>query len=199
MKSLLLLCVVYQLTEAINIPLVAINTNSWSSRENLHIEGEIQSLRISARAIVSGLLAECGEEPWRQLVAINMSSADSQCPDGWVEENEEGVRACGRGPVSSTCESVHLNNIHQIEYTRVCGKAIGYQYGNPDAFAQRDSGVTVDQNYVDGLTKYNVWLPSTTSLDICSKCERRRYTRRQHTQLSLFSPSRSLSSALCRE
>ena len=96
MKSLLLLCIVCQLTEVINIPLVAINANSCSSKENLHVEGVIQNLRISARAMVSGLLAECGEEPWRQLVAINMSSAESQCPDGWVEENEEGVRACGR-------------------------------------------------------------------------------------------------------
>ena len=152
MKSLLLLCVIYQLTEAINIPLVTINTNSCSSNENLHIEGAIQNLRISARAMVSGLLAECGEEPWRQLVAINMSSANSQCPDGWVEENEEGVRACGRGSARSSCESVLLNTEHQMRYSRVCGRAIGYQYGNPDAFAQRDSGVTVDQNYADGLS-----------------------------------------------
>ena len=153
MKSLLLLCVICQLTEAINIPLVAINSNSCSSNENLHIiEGAIQNLRISARAMVSGLLAECGEEPWRQLVAINMSSADSQCPDGWVEGNKGGVRACGRGSVGPSCESVLLNSEHQMRYSRVCGRAIGYQYGNPDAFAQRESGVTVDQNYVDGLS-----------------------------------------------
>ena len=153
MKSLLLLCVVCQLIEAIDIPLVAINgntANSCSSNENL--EGAIQSLRNSARAMVSGLLAECGEEPWRQLVAINMSSADSQCPDGWVEENEGGVRACGRGSVGPSCQSVLLNSEHQMRYSRVCGRAIGYQYGNPDAFAQRDSGVTVDQNYADGLS-----------------------------------------------
>ena len=153
MKSLLLLCVVCQLIEAIDIPLVAINgntANSCSSNENL--EGAIQSLRNSARAMVSGLLAECGEEPWRQLVAINMSSADSQCPDGWVEENEGGVRACGRGSVGPSCQSVLLNSEHQMRYSRVCGRAIGYQYGDPDAFSQRESDVTVDQNYVDGLS-----------------------------------------------
>ena len=153
MKSLLLLCVVCQLIEAIDIPLVAINgntANSCSSNENL--EGAIQSLRISARAMVSGLLAKCGEEPWHQLVAINMSSADSQCPDGWVEENEGGVRACGRRSVGPSCQSVLLNSEHQMRYSRVCGRAIGYQYGDPDAFSQRESGVTVDQNYVDGLS-----------------------------------------------
>ena len=153
MKSLLLLCVVCQLIEAIDIPLVAINgnaANSCSSNENL--EGAIQSLRNSARAMVSELLAECGEELWRQLVAINMSSANSQCPDGWVEENEGGVRACGRGSVGPSCQSVLLNSEHQMRYSRVCGRAIGYQYGDPDAFSQRESDVTVDQNYVDGLS-----------------------------------------------
>ena len=154
MKSLLLLCVVCQLTEVINIPLVAINSNtanSCSSNENL--EGAIQSLRISARAMVSGLLAECGEEPWHQLVAINMSSAESQCPDGWVEENQGGVRACGRGSVGPSCESTFLNTEHQMRYSRVCGRALGYQYGHTDAFFANLNGVvSIDQPYVDGLS-----------------------------------------------
>ena len=195
MKSLLLLCIVYQLTEAINIPLVAINANSCSSKENLHVEGVIQSLRISARAMVSGLLAECGEEPWRQLVAINMSLAESQCPDGWVEENEEGVRACGRGTVGPSCQSVLLNTEHRMRYSRVCGRAIGYQYRGPDAFSLRDSGVTVDQNYVDGLSitygspRQHLWTFAAAV----------REGRQQPAPLSLFSPSRRLSSALCGE
>ena len=37
----------------------------------------------------------CGEGVWYNLVSINMSDPLSQCPDGWVEENIEGVRACG--------------------------------------------------------------------------------------------------------
>ena len=38
------------------------------------------------------------------------------------------------------------------EYTKVCGRAIGYQYGHPDAFAYRLNGETIDQIYVDGLS-----------------------------------------------
>ena len=58
-----------------------------------------------------------------------MCTADSQCPDGWVEENEGGVRACGRGTVGASCQSAFFNNDHQMEYTKVCGRAVGYQYG----------------------------------------------------------------------
>ena len=79
-----------------------------------------------------------------------MSSADNQCPDGWVEENEGGVRAYGRGTARANCKSVFFNS--QMQYTKVCGRAIGYQYKTTDAFALRDSGVTIDQIYVDGLS-----------------------------------------------
>ena len=155
MKVLFLLLALCQLAIAsINIAPVAIGGNAKSCPSEEKVERAIQSIKNSTNDITRLFQAmpQCGAGIWHQLVAINMSSADSQCPDGWVEENEEGVRACGRGPVGPSCESVHLNNIHQIEYTRVCGRAIGYQHGSPDAFAQRGSGVTVDQNYVDGLS-----------------------------------------------
>ena len=152
MKSLFLLFVVCQLTEAVNIAAVVIDgntANSCSSEEKL--EEAIQSLRTFARAMVS-IKPQCGEGIWHQLVSINMSSANSKCPDGWVEENE-GVRACGRGTVDASCESVFLNNDdHQIRYTRVCGRAIAYQHKTTDAFDHRNSDVTIDQNYVDGLS-----------------------------------------------
>ena len=98
-------------------------------------------------------IPECGDGIWHQLVNINMSNVDNQCPDGWVEENEGGVRACGRGTVGASCKSAFINsNDHQIEYTKVCGRAIGYQYGHTDAFAERIGTETINQNYVDGLS-----------------------------------------------
>ena len=117
---------------------------------------KLEILRNSTRAATSKLTAnvpQCGGGTWNQLIAINMSSAGSRCPNGWVEENEGGVRACGRGTVDASCESVFLNNDdHRIEYSRVCGRAIGYQYGSPDVFSTRSSGLTIEQNYVDGLS-----------------------------------------------
>ena len=94
---------------------------------------------------------DTGEGIWHQLVSINMSSANSQCPEGWVEENEGGVRACGRGTVAGgSCKSAFFNS--QMQYTRVCGRVIGYQNRTTDAFAQRSSRVTIDEIYVDGLS-----------------------------------------------
>ena len=94
---------------------------------------------------------QCGDGFWYQLVSINLSTVDSQCPDGWMEEKGE-VRACGRGSVGVSCQSAFLNSDHQMEYTKVCGMAIGYQYGHTYAFAERSGDENVDQNYVDGLS-----------------------------------------------
>ena len=157
MESLFLLYAfaTYQLAIAVNIAPVTISgdtPNSCPSQEKLERASEI--LMNSTRAAISKLTSnvpQCGDGIWYQLISINMSSADSQCPYGWVEENE-GVRACGRGSVDGSCESIFLNNDDQVGYSKVCGRAIGYQYGSIDAFAQRVDDVTINQNYVDGLS-----------------------------------------------
>lgn len=99
-------------------------------------------------------IEQCGERLWYQVLSVDMSDANSQCPDGWVEENDGGVRACGRGTVGEAgCKSVHLRN--NIDYTKVCGRAIGYQYGSPDAFDPSriaPPNNLIDQTYVDGLS-----------------------------------------------
>ena len=94
---------------------------------------------------------ECGEGVWHNLVSINMLDPLSQCPDGWVEENVEGVRACGRGSVGGSCKSAIFSN-DDYEYTKVCGRAIGYQYGHTDAFHADLSSIVIDGVYLDGLS-----------------------------------------------
>ena len=51
--------------------------------------------------------------------------------------------------VSSGCRSV-IFPLHGIEYQRVCGRIIGYQYGNPGAF--HGGTHSIDQSYVDGIS-----------------------------------------------
>ena len=158
MKSLFpsLVCVICScglaVAVGVNIAPVVIESdgntaNSCSSEEKF--ERAIQSLRGD---VISRLIppqcGDTGEGIWHQLVSINMSSANSQCPYGWVEENEGGVRACGRGTVDGSCQSVFFNS--QMQYTRVCGRAIGYQYKSTDAFSQISR--TIDEIYVDGLS-----------------------------------------------
>ena len=96
-------------------------------------------------------IEQCGEGLWYQVASLNMSKLDNQCPPSWVEENEGGVRACGRGTVGRGCVSATFST-GGLRYSRVCGRVIGYQYGTTDAFQGRQPGVTLEENYVDGLS-----------------------------------------------
>ena len=93
---------------------------------------------------------QCGDGIWYKLVSVNMSDPFNQCPGDWVEENEGGVRACGRGTIGASCKSLILKN-DGYTYSKVCGRAIGYQYGHTDAFAT-GIGESIDGTYVDGLS-----------------------------------------------
>ena len=155
MEFQIILLSVCQLVVALNVAPVVVDSNIADSCPEIQIqEAAIQSFHNHAVALVSRMkreLSQCGDGFWYQLVSINMSTSDSQCPDGWAEENEGEVRACGRGTVAASCQSAFLNSNHEVEYTKVCGRAIGYQYGNPDAF-RFGSEWTLDQIYVDGLS-----------------------------------------------
>ena len=93
---------------------------------------------------------QCGDGVWYKAFSVNMSDANSQCPSGWVEESAGGLRTCGRGTVGASCRSVYISSDNR-EYTKICGRAIGYQYGHTDAFAVSARG-SIDQVYVDGLS-----------------------------------------------
>ena len=80
-----------------------------------------------------------------------MSDPLNECPEGWVEENTGGVRGCGRGTVEASCQSTFISS-DDHQYTKVCGRAIGYQYGHTDAFGPPGNHRTIDEIYVDGLS-----------------------------------------------
>ena len=51
------------------------------------------------------------------------------------------------------CSSATLS-VHNIQYSQVCGKIIGYQQKTPDAFQpyQYNSRLTIDDGYVEGIS-----------------------------------------------
>ena len=112
--------------------------------EKKHLVNEISSIL----SLNYFFIDQCGDGLWYKLVSINMSDPLNQCPPSWVEENVDEVRACGRGTIDAGCLSTTFNT-GELQYRKVCGRAIGYQYGNTDAFAV--SG-TINQVYVDGLS-----------------------------------------------
>ena len=94
------------------------------------------------------LVLGCGPGEWYKVAQLNMSDPSQQCPSAWREYNTSGVRVCGK--TASGCSAVFYFASHQ--YSRVCGRAIGYQVGSPDAFGLNTQGQTIDSTYVYGVS-----------------------------------------------
>ena len=77
--------------------------------------------------------SQCGAGLWWRVAYLNMTEPSQQCPSAWREYNTSGVRACGR-PESSTGSCAAVFYFPNRQYSRVCGRIIGYQVASPDAF-----------------------------------------------------------------
>ena len=88
-----------------------------------------------------------------------MTEPSLECPSTWREYNTSGgVRACGRPDTDGgSCPSTSYNISHQ--YSRVCGRVIGYQFGSPDAFTRVSrNGIDVDGiNIIYGTSTNHIW------------------------------------------
>ena len=87
------------------------------------------------------------ERGWMRVGYLNMTDPNEQCPPGFRMYEENGVRACGRNQIG--CLSVTYPS-HDISYSQVCGRVIGYQKGSPGAILKQDLGI--NNSYVDGVS-----------------------------------------------
>ena len=89
---------------------------------------------------------------WMKIVSLNMTTAGSTCPDG-LRTLSDPQRLCAMNTDSPGCSSTVLQ-VQGVQYSRVCGKIIGYQQKTPDAFRPYNSGsqTTIDSYYVDGIS-----------------------------------------------
>ena len=99
----------------------------------------------------------CGPGLWWQVAHLNMSDSSQQCPSVWREYSQNGIRACGR-PVSSNGSCATNRFLISNQYSRVCGRVIGYQAGSPDAFGQISNKEDFDGvNITSGVQHHHVW------------------------------------------
>ena len=80
-----------------------------------------------------------------------MSDPTQTCPPAW-ELITTPRRSCAR-PSSAggrTCYSAMFPT-QGIQYSQVCGRIIGYQFGQPQAFFD-SRGRTIDDRYIDGVS-----------------------------------------------
>ena len=84
-----------------------------------------------------------------RVADINMTRQEENCPTGFREVTSSGKRMCGgRG---TNCVSTNFSS-HGVEYSRVCGRIIGYQFATPDAFAgYRANQRSIDSYFLDGI------------------------------------------------
>ena len=115
---------------------------------------------------------------WTRLAYLDMS-ATQNCPSGFRLYQSGGVRACGRPVTSSgSCVSVQFPS-NGINYTQICGRVTGYQYGSTDAVSE--SVNNVNSHYFDGVSitrgspRQHVWTlyagltsDNNNSFNVCS-------------------------------
>ena len=113
----------------------------------------IQNLRATIQIVavkVAPIIDNCGPGVWYRVARLNMSDPSQQCPSAWVEYNTSGVRACGISNASNaSCPGISYATSRQ--YSRVCGRAIGYQIGSTDAFGFQ-TVEDIDSYYLFGVS-----------------------------------------------
>ena len=100
--------------------------------------------------------ANCGPGLWYQVAHLNMSDPSQKCPSVWRDYNR--VRACGR-PFAATGSCATKRYLISNQYSRVCGRVIGYQFRSPDAFHQfANTQINFDGiNITTGAQHSHIW------------------------------------------
>ena len=93
----------------------------------------------------------CGNSTgWMRVAHLDMTREGECCPSGLRLATYSSKRLCGRTGIG--CSRTTFS-VHGLEYSRVCGKVIGYQFGSPDAFwpYNNNKGLTLAQVFPDGV------------------------------------------------
>ena len=90
---------------------------------------------------------------WMRVASIDMTECGSECPSGLRTIVEGSHRVCAMNIDGAGCSSV-VFQVDGVQYSRVCGKIIGYQQKTPNAFRSYINGgqTTIDSRYVDGIS-----------------------------------------------
>ena len=98
------------------------------------------------------VVPQCGDGLWYRVAYLNMNDSTQECPSNWMEGTP--VRTCGRLTSEGASCSGEYFSTRSLQYSKVCGRAIGYQYGDPGAFSifLREPANSPDDNYVDGVS-----------------------------------------------
>ena len=89
---------------------------------------------------------------WTRAAYIDMTDPGKTCPENLTFTVQSSTRMCRSSLTAAGCTSVTFP-AHNLSYTKVCGRAHGYQYASLDAFYNfQYQGQTIEGYYVDGIS-----------------------------------------------
>ena len=121
------------------------------------------------------------EGGWTRLAYLDMSDSAKACPSGFKLYESNGTRACGKESNVAGCQSVKFPS-NGINYSQVCGRVVGYQYGSTDAVdtTYGTGGNDINSNYVDGVSithgspRQHIWTlmsgVAESQINTCCNC-----------------------------
>ena len=107
--------------------------------------------------------ANCGEGSWYQVANLDMTDPSHRCPSGWPEvNNTQGFRGCQK--LSNASDTGCQGAMYPIDrqYSRVCGRATGYQIGGTSAFGfipmpNIDTIYNYGLSLTHGMPRMHIW------------------------------------------
>ena len=89
---------------------------------------------------------------WMKIASLNMTTGGSTCPPG-LRTLQDPQPLCAMNIDGPGCSST-VFPVQGVQYSRVCGKIIGFQHKSPDAFYSyhKDDQITIESSYVDGIS-----------------------------------------------
>ena len=113
---------------------------------------ERERARNEIHQIIDSVIASsiCNGTPgWRHVAFINMTDTSYNCPTG-LNLTSYSKRTCGRlRTINVGCSSTTFS-VGGLQYSQVCGRIRGYQFGATGGFGERLN--YIDSFYVDGVS-----------------------------------------------
>ena len=91
-----------------------------------------------------------GDVGWMRIANFDMSDPNQDCPQGFKQFSTP-TRSCGRTLSRGGCQSMHFKT-QGVEYSKVCGRVIGYQVGSTSGFYTPRLPNVIDNAYIEGVS-----------------------------------------------
>ncbi len=89
---------------------------------------------------------------WTRIGHVDMTDGGTECPRGLEYAEIEGKGLCQRPRDQVPGCSSTTFAVQGIQYSKVCGKVIGYQYYATDGFGPARGVNSIDGTYIDGVS-----------------------------------------------